>query len=96
MNPEKDPSELLDAFQKIEDAKIGDMHEKWENKGWYITPDYWGIAIVESDSVQDHLRNAMAWRLALPGMFTVFKTGLAAEVEQYAPTLLKLVRKFKK
>lgn len=96
LNPEKDPSEILDAFQKIEDAKIRDMHEKWETKGWYITPDYWGVSIVETDTVEDALRNANAWRLALPGIFKKFKTCMAAEVEQYAPTLLKLVRKLKK
>ncbi|TFG27299.1 MAG: hypothetical protein EU532_07715 [Promethearchaeota archaeon] len=95
LNPEKSPSEILDAFQKIQDAKIGEMHKKWEVKGWYITPDYWGVSIVDTDTVEDALRNANAWRLALPGIFTVFKTCMAAEVEQYAPTLVQLIRKFK-
>lgn len=96
LNPEKDPSEILDAFQKIQDAKIGDMMEKWEEKGWYITPDYWGVFIVDTDTVEDVLRNSNAWRLALPGIFKKIKTCMAAEVEQYAPILLKLVRKLKK
>jgi hypothetical protein len=94
-NENKDPAEILDAFQKIQDAKIAEMHEKWDVKGWYVTPDYWGVAIVDTDSVQVHLRSANSWRLALPDIFKLFKTAIAAEVEQYAPNLAKLIRKLR-
>ena len=94
MDSSKDPSELLNAFQKIQEANI--EPEKWEVKGWYVTPGYWGVAIVETDSVDNLLTNANSWRIALPGIFKVYKCSVAAEVEQYAPNLAKLVRKIKK
>jgi len=94
LDPTLDPADILTAYQKIEEAEI--EFEKWETKGWYTTPEHWGVAIVETDSVDDMMRNAYQWRLALPGMFTTYNVSPVAEVEQVVPTLAKLIRKFKK
>jgi hypothetical protein len=94
MDPSLDPSAILSAFQKIQEAQL--ESEKWELKGWYITPEYWGVAIVETESANDIAQNANSWRLVLPGIFKKYNISPVLEVEQYAPVLLKLIRKLKK
>jgi len=94
LNPSLDPAEILDAYQKIQEAEI--ELEKWETKGWYITPEHWGVAIVETESVDDVMKNAYEWRLALPGMFKTYNIAPVAEVEQAVPLLAKMIRKIKK
>lgn len=93
LDPSHDPSDILKMYQKVQEAEIA--VEKWETKGWYITPEYWGIAIVETESVEDILTNANAWRIALPGIFKNYNISPAADVAEYAPNLAKLVRKLK-
>ena len=94
LDPSQDPSAILDAYQKIQEAEI--KQEKWDVKSWYITPEHWGVAIVETDSVDDMMKNAYQWRLALPGMFTTYNISPVSEVEQAIPILAKMMRKFKK
>ena len=94
LNPSLDPSEILNAYQKIQEAEI--KQEKWDVKGWYITPEHWGVAIVDTDSVDDVLINANAWRIALPGLFIKYNISPVKEVEESVPILAKLVRKLKK
>jgi len=47
LNPFLDPTAILDAYQKIQEAET--EYEKWETKAWYITPEHWGVAIVENE-----------------------------------------------
>ncbi len=89
-----DPADMLTAYQKIQEAEV--EFEKWETKGWYITPEDWGVAIVECDSVDDMMKNSYQWKLALPGFFTKYNVSPVAEVEQAVPVLAKMMRKFKK
>jgi len=93
-NPNLDPADMLTAYQKIQEAEV--ELEKWETKGWYITPEDWGVALVETDSVDDMLKNIYQWKLALPGFFTKYNVAPVAEVEQTVPILAKMMRKFKK
>ncbi len=94
LDPTLDPSEVINAFQKIQEANI--EAEKWETKSWYITPEYWGIAVVETDTAEDIAQNANSWRVALPGIFKTYNIAPALDVETYVPIAAKLVRKIKK
>ena len=94
LDPTLDPADMLTAYQKIQEAEV--EFEKWETKGWYITPEDWGVAIVECDSVDDMMKNSYQWKLALPGFFTKYNVSPVAEVEQAVPVLAKMMRKFKK
>ena len=93
IDPSLDPREMLTAYQKIQEAGV--ELEKWETTGWYMTPEDWGVAIVESDSVDDMMKNVYQWKLALPGFFTKYNVAPVAEVEQAVPILAKMMRKFK-
>ncbi len=94
LDPATDPSAIIDAFQRIQEANI--EAEKWDVKGWYVTPEYWGIAIVETDTAEDIAQNANAWRFALPGIFKTYNVAPALDVETYVPIAAKLARKIKK
>ena len=94
LDPSIDPAAIIDAFQKIQEANI--EAEKWDVKSWYITPEYWGIAVVDTDSAEDIAQNANSWRVALPGMFKTYNVAPALDVETYVPIAAKLVRKIKK
>jgi len=94
LDPALDPADIINAYQKIQEADI--QAEKWEVKGWYITPEYWGVAIVDTDSAEDIAQNANSWRVALPGMFKTYNVSPVLEVEKYVPIGAKLVRKIRK
>ena len=94
LDPAMDPSKIIDAFQKIQEAKI--EANKWDLKCWYITPEYWGVAVVDTDTAEDVAQNANSWRVALPGMFKTYNIAPALDVETYVPIAAKLVRKIKK
>ena len=94
LDPSMDPSELINAFQKIQEANI--EAKSWETKCWYVTPEYWGIAVVETDSAEDFAQNANSWRMALPGIFKTYNAAPALDVESYVPIAAKLARKIKK
>lgn len=94
LNPSLDPAQILDAYQKVQEAET--EFEKWETKAWYTTPEHWGVAIVETESVDDIMKSAYEWRLALPEMFKTYNIAPVAEVEQAVPILAKLMRKFRK
>jgi hypothetical protein len=93
LDPGADPRDILTAYQKIQEAGV--ELEKWDTKGWYLTPEDWGVAIVESDTVDDMMKNVYQWKLALPGFFKKYNVAPVAEVEQVVPVLAKMMRKFK-
>jgi len=94
LDPSLDPADMLTAYQKIQEAGV--ELDKWETKGWYMTPEDWGVAIVESDTVDDMMKNVYQWKLALPGFFRKYNVAPVAEVEQAVPMLAKIIRKFRK
>ncbi|MFX1590275.1 MAG: DUF3303 domain-containing protein [Promethearchaeota archaeon] len=94
LDPSMDPAAIIDAFQKIQEANI--EAEKWDTKFWYVTPEYWGVAVVDTNTAEDIAQNANSWRVALPGIFKSYKISPALDVETYVPIAAKLVRKIKK
>ncbi|MFX0038342.1 MAG: DUF3303 family protein [Promethearchaeota archaeon] len=70
--------------------------EKWDVKSWYVNPEFWGIAIVDTDNAEDIAQNANAWRFVLLGTFKTYNVAPALDVETYVPIAAKLARKIKK
>jgi hypothetical protein len=59
---------------------------------WDITPDNWGILLVESDSAQAVNDALGMWRAAVPGFFKVTKTSPAVPVQESIPAAGKLLQ----
>jgi hypothetical protein len=59
---------------------------------WDITPDNWGILLVESDSAQAVSDALGMWRAAVPGFFKVTKTSPAVTVQEAIPATAKLLQ----
>ena len=59
---------------------------------WDVTPDNWGILIVESDSAQAVNDALGMWRASVPGFFKVTKTSPAVPVQEGIPELGKLLQ----
>jgi hypothetical protein len=59
---------------------------------WDLTPDNWGILLVESDSAQA-VNDALAmWRAAVPGFFKSTKTAPALPVQEAIPATAQLLQ----
>jgi hypothetical protein len=95
LNPELNPSEIAEIgasmFKKglfpVEGQKI---------LAWYVTSAYWGIVLTEIASEEAAFRSTNAWRIAKPGVFTLWKSGIAMKSEEAIPLLVKLGEQFKK
>jgi hypothetical protein len=59
---------------------------------WDITPDNWGILLVESESAQAVADALSLWRAAVPGFFKVTKTSPAIPVQESIPATGKLLQ----
>jgi hypothetical protein len=95
LNPDVDPS------------AIGTIAAKFLSKGmypakgvktiaWYNTvADYWGVAIDEVENEEAYLNNVNQFRIALPGIFKVFKSSLVMDAKDVLPALAKLEKQVK-
>ena len=59
---------------------------------WDITPDNWGILLVESDSAQTVADALSLWRAALPGFFKMTRTSPSVPVQDAIPATGKLLQ----
>jgi len=95
LNPDVDPS------------AIGNIAAKFVSKGmypakgvktiaWYNTvADYWGVAIDEVENEEAYLNNVNQFRIALPGIFKVFKSSIVMEAKDVIPAIAKLEKQVK-
>ncbi len=95
LNPDLDPSAIADAAQKLISAKLYPQANS-KQLAWYVSPDYWGITISETDDEDALLTDANMWRMAMPGIFKTIKTSVAQESTKVVPLMLKLKRKLDK
>ncbi len=58
---------------------------------WDITPDNWGILLVEADSAQAINDALSMWRAAIPGFFKLTKTAPALPVQEALPASAKIL-----
>jgi hypothetical protein len=58
---------------------------------WDITPDNWGILLVEADSVQAINDALTMWRAAVPGFFKITKTAPVLPVQEAIPATVKIL-----
>ena len=62
-----------------------------EIKGWWGTPDNWGILLVEADDAAAAADSLNTWRAAGPGFFTFTKTAPAMEIQDSIAHGVKLL-----
>ncbi len=89
LNPDVDPSKLADAAEKLIKAKMYPL-EKSKQLAWYVSPDYWGITVTETDDETALLSDANMWRMAMPGIFKTIKSSVAQDPGKVIPLMLKL------
>jgi hypothetical protein len=59
---------------------------------WDITPDNWGILLVEADSAQAINDALSMWRAAVPGFFKSTKTSPAIAVQEAIPAAARILQ----
>lgn len=59
---------------------------------WDITPDNWGILLVEADSAQAINDALSMWRAAVPGFFKLTKTAPALPVQEALPAAGRILQ----
>lgn len=95
LNPNLNPSEIAEiGASLIKKGMVGIEGQKI--LAWYITTCYWGIVLTEMENETAAFKATNAWRIAKPGVFTVWKTGPAMKSEDAIPLLMKLGEQFRK
>lgn len=59
---------------------------------WDVTPDNWGILLMEADSAQAVNDSISMWRAAIPGFFKFTKTAPLIPVQDAMPAGAKLLQ----
>ena len=59
---------------------------------WDITPDGWGITLVEAENATDVGRSIDMWRASGAGFFKCIKTSPAIPVQEYMPMVGELLK----
>lgn len=59
---------------------------------WDITPDNWGILLVEAESAQAINDALSMWRAAVPGFFKLTKTAPAVTVQEAIPAAVGILQ----
>jgi hypothetical protein len=95
LNPELNPAEIAEIGGSMMKKGLFPV-EGQKILAWYITTSYWGIVLTEIDSPETAFKATNAWRIAKPGVFTVWKTGIAMKSEEAIPLLVKLGEQYKK
>jgi len=60
-----------------------------------VTPDYWGITLLNADTVADVSDFINMWRTACPGIFKMTKVSLARPVQESLASASELIKKIK-
>lgn len=58
---------------------------------WDMTPDWWGILLMEAEDPADVARALDIWRVAYDGFFKVTKTCPAMPIAESMPYMAKLL-----
>jgi hypothetical protein len=60
---------------------------------WDVTPDLWGISIMDAESARDVFAAVDMWRASMPGFFKMTKLSPAMPVQEYMPLQGELLKK---
>ena len=95
LNPDFDPSELVEMSQELMSKKLYPP-EGIKQIAFYIsTSDYWGISVEEAESEEALAKGANIWRLIKPGYIKLMKTTPAIDVTKMIPIMMKLKKQVK-
>ena len=79
LSEKMNPAELANLGNKL--AQLDEI-EGVEILKWIITPDFWGISLMNVESVEAAFKAVTRWRVGMPGIFKKWKAGLAMEVPE--------------
>jgi len=94
LNPDFNPNDLGQIATELLQKQLWPT-EGVKMLGWWITPDYWGVTVVEVDTEENAMKDANIWRLAKPGIFKVYKSSIAMQAPNVPPLLYQLNEKLK-
>lgn len=81
VNPNFDAKKIAEVAAEL--TKTGAWPiEGTKVHGWYITPEGWGITIMEAENEKVAFKSANIWRHALPGIFTEYKSSVALTAKE--------------
>ncbi len=94
LNENATPEDIMKGAAVLQKANI--QLEGTETKTWLVTPEYWGIAIVECSDETTLSHGINMWSQASPGIYKQIRYSIALNVEKYAPKLMELIAKINK
>lgn len=89
MNPNIDIKKISEVSAELTKKGVFPV-EGTKVLGWYVTPENWGITIVEAESEEAAFKSVNVWRHALPGVFTKFNMAVALTAKDAIAIGLKL------
>jgi hypothetical protein len=92
LNEEISGKDRLKAVEKLKAAGLFPP-ENIEMLRFDVTPDYWGITLVNADTVADVSDFINMWRIACPGMFKTTKISPARPVQESLAAASELIEK---
>ena len=92
LNEDIPVADTLQAAQKLTSAGLFPV-QGVQILRWDITPDRWGVSIIEADSAQAVSDGLTIWRAAVPGMFKSTKTSPAIPIQESMPALGAMLQK---
>ena len=94
LNEEISGSARLNAVEKLKTAGLFPP-ENIEVLRFDVTPDYWGITLVNADTVADVSDFINMWRTACPGIFKITKISPARPIQESLVSANELIKKIK-
>ena len=92
LNPDFNPADLGDIAADLMNANAWPT-EGVNLLGWWITPDLWGVAVVEVDSAEAAMKDANVWQIKKPGIYKTFRTAIAMETMNVPALMAQLKEK---
>ena len=94
LNQEINPAEISEAVGGLVQKGIIPTDD-CKYLGWQVTPDLWGVAVLEVASEEAFMRHSSTLRIAKPGLFKSYRSAIAMETKDVIPLLAQLNEQMK-
>ena len=88
INPNLEPKKIAEAAAKVLEKEEFPV-KGIKTIGWYITREYWGVTIFETENAEPMFKDSILWRKAVPGIFANIKVTPAMKTQDIIPLILK-------
>jgi len=92
LNEQVGVSQRIAALNKLQQAELFPPPDV-ELIRFDMTPDQWGISIMEAGSAGAIMRHLGAWRIACPGIFVTTKVSPAMPVANSVAEIMGVIKK---